>query len=76
MCVRDIKVRPVVKTEEKRYQTLMGKHHYLGCVGKIGETIWYVATIEDEWVGLLSFSASALKCKVRDEWIGFPWCLL
>lgn len=73
MLVRDIKVRPVVKSEEKRYQELMGKHHYLGHIPKIGETIWYVATIDNEWVSLLVFSASALKCKIRDEWIGWSY---
>jgi len=73
MLVRDIKVRPVVKSEEKTYQELMGKHHYLGHIPKIGETIWYVATIDNEWVCLLVFSASALKCKIRDEWIGWSY---
>ena len=73
MSVRNIRVRPVVRTEEKKYQELMQKHHYLGLIPKIGETMWYVATIDNEWVSLLTFSASALKCKVRDEWIGWRY---
>jgi len=48
----------------------MQKHHYLGFVPKIGETMWYIASIDNEWVSLLGFSASALKCKARDEWNG------
>jgi hypothetical protein len=57
--------------EETRYQYLMQSHHYLGALPKIGNTIWYVATWNDEWVALLSFSAAALKCGVRDRWIGW-----
>ena len=56
-----------------RYQTLMEKHHYLGAIPKIGETVWYLGLCEDHWVGLVSFSAAALKCAVRDQWIGWHY---
>jgi len=49
----------------------MQQHHYLGFLPKIGETLWYVAAWRDQWVALLSFSASALKCAARDRWIGW-----
>ena len=49
----------------------MRQHHYLGALPKISETLWYVATWREEWVALLSFSASALKCAARDRWIGW-----
>lgn len=52
---------------------LMEAHHYLGALPKIGETIWYIATLNDEWVALLSFSSAALKCAVRDQWIGWDF---
>ena len=48
----------------------MRAHHYLGALPKIGNTIWYVACFEGDWVALISFSAAALKCAVRDEWVG------
>jgi hypothetical protein len=51
----------------------MRRHHYLGSLPKIGETLWYVAVWRDEWVSLLSFSAAALKCAVRDRWIGWDF---
>jgi len=51
----------------------MQAHHYLGSLPKIGNTIWYVATVEDQWLALLSFSAPALKCSARDEWIGWGY---
>ena len=73
MPVNKVIVRPVFKREEKKYKALMQQHHYLGFVPKIGETMWYVATLDKEWVSLLGFSASALKCKARNEWIGWSY---
>jgi hypothetical protein len=49
----------------------MQQHHYLGSLPKIGETLWYVVAWRDQWVALLSFSASALKCAARDRWFGW-----
>jgi hypothetical protein len=69
--MRNIVVRPVVLAEKARYQELMQAHHYLGSCPKIGETLWYVATYEQEWVALVSFSAAAWKCSARDLWIGW-----
>jgi hypothetical protein len=71
----EIRVRPVERSEEEQYQERMARHHYLGALGKIGETVWYVATWREQWVAQLSLSASALKCGVRDRWIGwdFRW---
>ena len=75
MSLREIVVRPVRSSEERQYQGLMQQHHYLGSLPKIGETLWYVAAWRNEWVGLLSFSASALKCSARDHWIGWDFRL-
>lgn len=71
--LKQLSVRPVEESEAPRYRELMHKHHYLGDLAKIGHTLWYVATYEQEWVALLSFSASALKCSVRDRWIGWDF---
>ena len=68
--LREIRVRPVERSEESEYQHQMTRHHYLGALGKIGETVWYVAIWREQWVAQLSLSASALKCGVRDRWIG------
>jgi hypothetical protein len=68
-----VNVRPVRLLEEQRFQQLMQEHHYLGALPKISETIWYVATFDDQWVALLSFSAAALKCSARDRWIGWDF---
>ena len=71
MKLYQIIVRPVHRAEESQYQELMQSYHYLGALPKIGNTIWYVATNNDEWVALISYSAAALKCGVRDHWIGW-----
>jgi hypothetical protein len=42
--LEDILVRPVQRSEETRYQALMHRHHYLGALPKVGESLWYVAT--------------------------------
>jgi len=63
----------VARSEEPRHHQLMAAHHYLGFLPKIGETLWYVATYDEEWVALLIFSAAAWKCAVRDRWIGWDF---
>ena len=73
MNLLEIIVRPARPTEEQRFQKLMQRHHYLGALPKISETLWYVAIIGDQWVALLSFSAAALKCSARDRWIGWDF---
>ena len=51
----------------------MQTHHYLGALPKIGETLWYIATWHRQWVALVSFSAAAWQCAVRDRWIGWDF---
>ncbi|MCK7490643.1 MAG: DUF4338 domain-containing protein [Comamonadaceae bacterium] len=69
----ELRVRPVERSEEGRFQEQMARHHYLGDLPKIGETLWYVATWREQWVAQLSLSAAALKCGVRDRWIGWDF---
>lgn len=73
MWLEDLSVRPITPQEEVEYQRIMGSHHYLGAIPRIGETIWYVGTLDGKWVALISFSAAALKCAVRDRWIGWSY---
>jgi len=69
----EIRVRPLERSEKARYREQLALHHYLGDLPKIGETMWYVATWRDQWVAQLSVSAAALKCGVRDRWIGWDF---
>ncbi len=75
MNLSQVVVRPVEPSEESTFQELMQQYHYLGALPKIGNTIWYVVTCNNEWLGLLSFSAAALKCGARDRWIGWGYRL-
>ncbi len=51
----EVRVRPVERGEEARYQEQMARRHYLGALAKIGETAWYPATWRDQWVAQLCF---------------------
>jgi len=68
-------LRPVTRSEEARYRRQMTQYHYLGDLPKIGETLWYVATWREQWLAQISVSAAALKCGVRDRWIGWDFRL-
>jgi hypothetical protein len=37
----------------------------------VGQSLWYVATFEEQWVALLGWGAAALECGPRDIWIGW-----
>lgn len=69
----ELHLRPVTRAEEPRYRDQMARHHYLGDLPKIGDTLWYVATWRGMWLAQLSLSAASLKCGVRDRWIGWDF---
>lgn len=71
--LHEVQVRPVERSEESLYRQLMAAHHYLGYLPKIGQSLWYLASYHEQWVALLSFSAAAWKCAVRDRWIGWDF---
>lgn len=51
----------------------MDTHHYLGALPKIGHTVWYIASVHNQWLARVSFSAAAWKCAARDQWIGWNY---
>ena len=69
--LHEIDVRPIVQTERVVWDELMSVHHYLGFKSLVGSSIRYVAVLEERWLALLGWSASALKCQPRDRWIGW-----
>ena len=71
MDLSKVTVRPIAPSEDDHYQELLERHHYLGAIPKIGQTLRYAAQYDDACVALLSFSASSLKCGARDRWIGW-----
>jgi hypothetical protein len=71
----DIAVRLIRRDERARWRELMRRHHYLGYQSIVGESLRYVASVEEEWVALLGWGSAALKCGVRDQWIGWDRAL-
>jgi hypothetical protein len=64
-------VRPIQPHEETQWNQLMSAHHYLGFRKLVGESIKYVAELQNQWVALLGWGTAAFKCSSRDEWIGW-----
>ena len=73
MKLKEISLHLIQVSEQKKFQSLMQAHHYLGALPKIGNTLWYVAKQQDKWLALLTFSSSAWKCAARDKWIGWSY---
>ena len=53
------------------WDQLVRQHHYLGYQRLLGHRLKYLAFIEDRPIAALSFSAPALKLRVRDNYIGW-----
>ena len=66
-----LEVRWVRPAERAAWRTLMATHHYLGFRGFVGESLWYVATVDTDGVALLGWAAAAWMVRVRDQWIGW-----
>lgn len=70
--LRNIEVRPIHRSERYAWDELMAKYHYLGLRSLVGESLRYIALYQGQWLALLGWAAAALKCSVRDAWIGWP----
>ncbi len=53
------------------WDQLVRQHHYLGYQRLLGHRLKYLAFIQGQPVAALSFSAPALKLRVRDHYIGW-----
>lgn len=69
--LRRVCVRPILPQERARWDALVDRHHYLGLRALVGKTLRYVAVADGRWLALLGWQAAALKCAVRDAWIGW-----
>ena len=56
---------------EPLWDSLVRQYHYLGYQNLLGHRLKYLAFIQDRPVAALSFSAPALKLRVRDHYIGW-----
>ncbi len=58
--------------DQRRLQSLLRKHHYLGGLKPVGERMFYAAIDSTgRWLATLVFSAAAKHLKARDQWIGW-----
>lgn len=73
--VKLVEVRLVSASERSLWNGLMKQHHYLGFHSLIGQSLRYVAVYRDHWLALLGWGAAALKCKARDQWVGWTEAL-
>ncbi len=73
--VRHVEIRLVAPTERSVWNRLMKRHHYLGFQSIVGQSLRYVAVHEGRWMALLGWGSAALKCKARDQWIGWTEAL-
>jgi hypothetical protein len=73
--VRHVEVRLAASAERALWNRLMKQHHYLGFQSLVGQSLRYVAVHEGQWLALLGWGSAALKCKARDQWIGWTEAL-
>ncbi len=57
--------------QEKRWNYLIDKYHYLGYRTPVGHHLKYLIYIEDKILGCIGFSDGVLKLNIRDTWIGW-----
>lgn len=66
-----VTVRLLREDEQGQFNYLLETQHYLESSRLGGQSLRYVAQIDDQWVALLTFSAPALHLKARERWIGW-----
>ena len=64
-------VRPIVEAERLGWQAYMERFHYLGDCRLVGESLRYIATLDDELVALLGWASASLNNEPRDRYIGW-----
>jgi hypothetical protein len=68
----EVTVELVIDPEEEReWNKLVKKHHYLKEHCMVGESLRYVATQNGKWIALLGWSSAAFHLRPRDGWIGW-----
>ena len=68
----EVQVRLAEPGELPRVQSLLRRHHYLGCLRPVGERLVYIAVDKQgRWVAVLIFCAAAKYLRHRDRWIGW-----
>jgi hypothetical protein len=66
-----LQIRPCLKDEEAWWNKTMSTYHYLGFKQLVGESLKYVAVLNNCPVALLGWGCAAFKSRHRDKWIGW-----
>jgi hypothetical protein len=66
-----VAVRLAAESEIGQFNYYLQEEHYLESGRLAGQSLRYVAEVNGQWVGLLTFSAPALHLKGRERWIGW-----
>jgi len=69
----DLQIRLLTEpSDQRRLQSLLQEHHYLGKIKPVGERMLYAALdASGRWRAVLVFSAAAKHLRARDQWIGW-----
>jgi predicted transposase YbfD/YdcC len=63
-------VRPIRAEERVRFDKTLQAEHWLGA-GLVGETMRYVALLDEQWCALVGFGSAALCVAAREELLGW-----
>src|SRR5665213_2358090 len=66
-----VQLRLCEPAEQERFDQLLVQQHYLKNAQLVGERLRYIAEYQNQWVGLMAWSAGSFHLKQREEWIGW-----
>ena len=69
--LRNLTISLATREEVPVWDCLMREYHYLGLSRLPGESLRYIARSGSEVLALIAWSSAALKCAVRDAYIGW-----
>ena len=64
-------VCPIRKDEVASWSDTMNRYHCLGYRSIGGQSLRYAVRAGSEWAALLGWDSAALKCTVRERFIGW-----
>jgi hypothetical protein len=68
---KSLVIRAMQKKEQKQFNKLAGKFHYMGEGHSGGDTMRLIVEVDGEWVALLLWGSAAYRLKDRDIFIGW-----
>jgi hypothetical protein len=69
--LRNLTISLATREEVPLWDSLVRRYHYLGLSSLPGESLRYIARSGNELLALIGWSSAALKCAVRDAYIGW-----